>query len=88
MYLLYEQDSGGKAEAKLRLSETKSQLAAKKTRNTAKKTNVTYWKTNEEDISPVDDNYIPHNRVATNYTNQTTMKLRSVNRQLFFNFDY
>ncbi|EFX76848.1 hypothetical protein DAPPUDRAFT_322057 [Daphnia pulex] len=42
-----KQDSGGKAAAKFRLSETKSQLAAKKTRNTVKKTNVTCSKTND-----------------------------------------
>ena len=76
LYLLYQQDSGGKTAAKLRLSETESQLAAKKTRNTVKKTNVTSSKTNEENISPVNDDYISHNRVPTNSTNQTTMKLR------------
>ncbi|KZR99928.1 Uncharacterized protein APZ42_004009, partial [Daphnia magna] len=83
LYLLYDQDSGGKAAAKLILSETKSQLAAKKTRNTVKKTNVTRSKTNEENNSLVDDDYVPHNRVPTTSKNQATMKLRSVNRQLF-----
>nr|CAH0101770.1 unnamed protein product [Daphnia galeata] len=78
-----KKDSGGKAEAKLGYSETKSQLAAKKTRNTVKKTNVTRSNTNEKNIPPVDDDYIPHNRLPTNSTNKKAMKLRSVNRQVF-----